>query len=154
MKKLFLIPFLLICGYSSVGQTISELDSLGVMDAVKSVFQNFEKPNYSSFQKIAADDIWCLICNSGKPPVAASQYIDSRTFYEKLLKTIAVSADWQRAITSKEINLHRENQAEITAFITTWKAEEYAPRHEGSQLGIRFRKVNGVYLFSGIETVP
>jgi hypothetical protein len=48
-------------------------------------------------------------------------------------------------------NNHRTG---ITVFFTIYKKDELAPGHEGGQLGMYFKKVNNVYKFAGIETIP
>lgn len=156
MKKLLIIACFLLSSQFSFGQTVSTSDSLQIRTALQKVFKNFENPNYTEFQKIAATEIWCLICDSGQPPKPASQKLSSKDFYVNNLKHIASSTEWKRARKATDTRLHRENNSptNITVFITLWKPDELAVGHEGAELGIHFKKEDGVFKFSGIETIP
>ena len=82
--------------------------------------------------------------------------IKRKSFFDNNLRIIKNSDSWKRALKSNEIMLHMQKAdgVNIVAFLTIWKKDEYAPGHEGAQLGIHFLKVNGKYKFTGIETVP
>jgi hypothetical protein len=146
----------MICAHFSVGQSLSGSDSLQVRNAVRELFENFDDPNYSKFEKISTDVIWCLICNSAIPLKADPQKMSRKEFYDKNLKDITNSQNWIRASKSRKIKLFIENKSsnEVTALITTWEKNEYALGHEGAQIGIHFEKVKGIFKFSGIESIP
>ena len=156
MKKLLILTCLLIYTHLSYGQSISVSDSLQIRETLKELFRNFESPNYDGFSKISSEVIWCLICDSGRPPNPNSQKIGKKEFYSKNLKNISNSINWERASKSHDIKLHKENNSstDITAFITIWERGEYAPGHDGAAIGIHFKKIDGVFKFSGIETIP
>jgi hypothetical protein len=156
MKKLLILTCLLICANLSNGQSISVSDSLQIRKALNNVFRNFERPNYDGFSKISSEMIWCLICDSGIPPKPDSQRIGRKSFFDNYLTSIKNSDNWKRALKSNKIILHKQ-KAEgviIVAFLTIWNKDEYAPGHEGAQLGIHFLNLDGEYKFAGIETVP
>ncbi|MFB9864364.1 hypothetical protein [Rufibacter immobilis] len=159
MKKFLLTTCLLICAHISFGQSINVTDSLQIREALLQVFRNFEKPNYDDFSKISSEVIYCSICDSRKPKYSSK--MSRRKFYRKNLKEIAKYSIWDRASKSNGIILFKENVgrktnqlSDITAFITVLEPGEYAPGHEGGAIGIQFKKIDGEFKFSGIETVP
>ncbi len=86
----------------------------------------------------------------------SSYFKQRKVFFDDHLESTKNSDSWERASRSNEIMLHRQrgDGVNIIAFLTIWEKDEYAPGHEGAQLGIHFLKVDGVYKFAGIETVP
>ena len=156
MKRLSFIIFFLLCTQFSSAQSVSKSDSLQVMVAMEKVFRNFESPGFSEFQKIATEEIWCLVCDGALNSEYGPYKIRSKEFYDTYLKNISDSGYWKRAAKSSEIRLQKvKNSSDsITAFITIWNKNEYAPGHEGAELGIHFRKIDRSFKFSGIETIP
>ncbi|MET3125841.1 hypothetical protein ABID42_000943 [Arcicella rosea] len=155
--KRFLTILILIFGVSICkGQSISKNDSLLVMRSLNNVFKNFKNPDFVEFQKISTKVIYCIICEDSKNSKLGIYNLKRNDFFNKHLKAIKNSESWKRASKSKEIILYKQNsrRADVIAFLTTWKANEFAPGHEGAQLGIYFIKENGIFKFSGLETIP
>ncbi|QHL88368.1 hypothetical protein GU926_13375 [Nibribacter ruber] len=127
-----------------------------IREALKEVFRNFESPNYSDFKKIAAKEIWCLVCDAGIPPRPNSQRMTRRKFYSRKLKEIVDSGSWLRVRQLNDIRLQKENHpsSDISAILTILQPGEYAPGHEGASMAIHFKKIGGEFKFSGIETIP
>ncbi|WP_345166244.1 hypothetical protein [Nibribacter koreensis] len=156
MKKLLLLACFLICTHLSYGQSISLSDSVQIRQALDEVFRNFESLNYAEFKKIASKEIWCLVCDAGTPPGPNAQKMSRRKFHSRKLRAIASSESWARARQMNDIRLHKENHpsSDISAIITILQPGEYAPGHEGASIAIHFKKINGLFKFSGIETIP
>ncbi|MBB6002694.1 hypothetical protein [Arcicella rosea] len=155
--KRFLPALILLFGVTICnGQSISKKDSLLIMKALNNVFKNFKNPDFVEFQKISTKVIYCIICEDSKNSKLGIYDLKRNDFFNKHLKAIKNSESWKRASKSKEIILYKQNsrRADVIAFLTTWKANEYALGHEGAQLGIYFIKENGVFKFSGLETIP
>lgn len=155
--KRFLTILILIFGVSICkGQSISKNDSLLIMRSLNNVFKNFKNPDFVEFQKISTKVIYCIICEDSKNSKLGIYNLKRNDFFNKHLKAIKNSESWKRASKSKEIILYKQNsrRAYVIAFLTTWKANEFALGHEGAQLGIYFIKENGIFKFSGLETIP
>ncbi len=157
MKRDLAILFVLFFWTSfSWGQTVAKSDSIEIMSKVKTVFTLFEKPNFRDFEKISTEKIYCINCFDKHDFREDSYMIDRKEFFEKELKKINQTEYFSRAKKANEIMLTKENdcRTDITVFFTTYKKDELAPGHEGGQLGIYFKKVNGEYKFAGLETIP
>ena len=149
-----LITFLFFTSLS-FGQRVSETDSLLIISKVKSVFNVFRKPNFSEFKKLSTERIYCIICLD-KPEFRDAPNMERRRFYNHHLKEIGQCDGFTRAMKSTEVILVNEigDRTGITVLFTIYKKDELAPGHEGGQLGMYFKKVNNVYKFAGIETIP
>ena len=157
MKKIFpILICLLSWSIGSYGQTIDKSDSLKVMEAVSKVFMNFRSPTFSEFKEISTNEITCTICE-GALDLKLGQYVIKRKdFFNIYLKEVLNDGHWERASNSKEIMLGKgyKPKDDIIVYFTTWKMNEYAPGHEGAQLGIHFKKVDGQFKFAGISSIP
>lgn len=156
MKRLILIlGFITIhnCGF---GQNISTKDSLKIHKAIKKVILNFEKPNYKEFEKTTTLEVYCIICEGTLNSKLDPYVIYREDFYKKHLLSIRDSKKWQKVVASKEVKLVVANnkRANIIAYITTWKKNEWKKGHEGEQVGIYFKKIGTEFKFAGIETIP
>jgi hypothetical protein len=157
MKKLLLLTFLYLSLISTTyGQSVSKTDSLKVMAAVNKVFLSVENTDFSQFKKIATTKLYCYTCEGAADSKLGPYVVSRNDFMKHYLPAIKSSEYWQRAKQSDEVVLVQENKSrsDITVFITTWKEGEYAIGHEGAQLGLYFKKVNGKFRFSGMETIP
>jgi len=155
MKWLFLLTPLLLSSSFSWGQPIKNRDSIEVMKAVDVLFELFEKPDLNALEKISTDKIYCLIC-SDLAEFNGDYLIDRKDFFENHLNKIRHSDSFKLATKSKDIVLHNTDKpdTDIIVFITVYQANEIAPGHEGGQLGIHLKKVNGKFKFAGMETIP
>ncbi|BAO76391.1 hypothetical protein WPG_2161 [Winogradskyella sp. PG-2] len=81
---------------------------------------------------------------------------DRKHFFENFIEKINKFESFKKAKTSSELIIINENnkQSDITAYLTTWEKGELAENHEGEQLGIYLKKINGELKFAGIETIP
>jgi hypothetical protein len=155
-RQLNIITILFLLTSPLWSQDISTSDSLEIRRKVDIVFESFENPDFTKFKKISTDKIYCIICFS-EPDFRNEPYmLDRKDFFKEHLEEINKSESFIRAKKSKEIILVQENKSrsDITAFITTWKNNEFAVGHEGAQLGIYFKKIKGEFKFAGIETIP
>lgn len=124
--------------------------------ALKSIFENFENPNFETFEEISMEKIYCIICFSN-PNLTEEPYMTNRKhFFENFIKKINEFESFKKAKISSELIIINENnkRSDITAYLTTWKKGELAENHEGEQLGIYLKKVNRKLKFAGIETIP
>ncbi len=157
MKKYSVIfPILLLWTLTLWGQTIDQKDSLEIVNKVNILFDLFENPDFTDFEKISTQKIYCIICFH--LPVSDEEWsiLDRKEFFDNHLNKIKRSDKFIRATKSKEIMFIRENNvgADISIFFTIYQQDELAPGHEGGQFGISFKKVNGEFKFAGMETVP
>jgi len=97
-----------------------------------------------------------MICEGTLDSQLGPYIVKQDKFFNKYLDSIKNFESWKRAKKSKELILVQENKSrsDISAFFTTWKKNEFAEGHEGAQLGIYFKKINGEFKFAGIETIP
>lgn len=157
MKRPFsILPILFLLTSPSWSQTISISDSLEIRNKVHTVFELFENPDFSEFEKISTEKIYCIICFNRPDLIDEPFMLDRKEFFDNHLKEINKSDHFIRAKKSKKIILIKDNdhRTDITVFFTIYEEDELYPGHEGGQLGIFFKKVNGDYKFAGIETIP
>jgi hypothetical protein len=157
MKRLLLLTLLYLSQISTIyGQSISKTDSSKVMAAVERVFLSVESSDPSQFKKLATSKLYCYTCKGVADSKLGPYVVRRNDFIKHYLQMIKSSDYWQRAKQSDEIVLVQESKyrSDITVLITTWKEGEYATGHEGAQLGLYFKKVNGEFRFSGMDTIP
>jgi hypothetical protein len=157
MIRTFLIFSFLILWNSSIGQVISQKDSLEILRKAEIVFNLFENPDYTLFKEISTDRIYCILCFDLPFLGEEDPYIlDRKEFFDYHLKKINTYDNFIRATKSTEIILLKENdhRTDITIYFTIYQKDELAPGHEGAQLGLYFKKVNGEFKFSGMDTIP
>ena len=155
-KHLTILTTFLFFTSLSFGQRVSETDSLLIMAKVKSVFSVIKNPVFNEFEKLSTEKIYCTIC-FGKPNFTNAPYIlERRKFYDKHLKKLSQSNNFNRAIKSTDIILIKGNdhRTDITVLFTIYQRGELALEHEGGQLGLYFKKVSNEYKFAGIEIIP
>jgi len=157
MKKTLKILIIFLLGSTTLfGQKLSSNDSLKVVDACKYLFTAIDLNDMESLANMSTDKIYCILC-SDSPDFSESPYMyDKKDFIENYLDKIKNSESYQRATTSEELKLFKENDhnTNIIAFWTIYEQDELAPGHEGAQFGIYFKKVNGEFKFAGLETIP
>lgn len=140
----------------SWGQNISAKDSLKLMKQVDTLFDLFENPDFTSFEKISTEKIYCIICFD-RPDFEEEQYmLDRKDFFDNYLSKVAQFENFNRATKSKDIMLMKEDnhRTDISVFFTIYQQDELALGHEGGQFGIYFKNENGEFKFAGMETVP
>lgn len=126
------------------------------MIQVDSVFKVFADQNFSEFEKISTNKIYCTMCFD-RPDSKDDHYmLDRRSFFDHYLENIGKSDVFNRATRKINIILVADNNrwSDISVFFTVYQRDELAPRHEGAQLGFYFKRENGGFKFSGIDTVP
>ena len=157
-KKSYIIIFLLLTSFSLLGQNIEKSDSLKIIATLETVFEIFENPDYMNFKSISTNQIYCIPC-SDKPDLRNNPYMYNRKdFFKNYLTKIYELEYWKKAVNSEKIIFFKDSRnkkfVDIIVFITTWKENEFAEGHEGAQLGLHFKKIEGEYKFAGIETIP
>lgn len=156
IRSSIILIFFLCFSPLSFGQKVNQRDSLMIMSQVKAVFKLFSNPVLSDFERLSTNKIYCIIC-SDKPDTSEEPYIyDKRIFFDKYLKKVGQSDYFNRAMKSSDIIIVEENdrRTDIIVLFTVYKKNELALGHEGGQLGMYFKKVNNVYKFAGLETIP
>ena len=155
-RQLTILTFLITFVLFANGQSIIYSDSLNIIKSIDQVFKTFESGDFKEFKEISTTEIYCILCEGTLDSKLGPYIIKQDDFYNKYLNSIKNFESWKRAKNSKELILVQENnsRSDITAYITTWKKNEYAEGHEGAQLGIYFKKINGEFKFAGIETIP
>jgi len=141
---------------SSWSQTIQQSDSSAVINQMNAVFHLFTHPDLTAFKDISTEKIYCIICFD-KADLSEQPYmLDRKDFFLNYLKMISGSESFLRAKQSNKKVLIKEDdhRSDITILFTTYTRNELAPGHEGGQMGFYFKKVNGIYKFSGVETIP
>jgi hypothetical protein len=156
MKNITILSILLIYSITTFGQNTEITDSIKIMDAIKKVQNNFDNPNYENFSNISTTEIYCNFCIEKKNSFLGPYRVKRKEFFDKYLKMVNENQIWIKSKKLNNIYLLRENKkwSDITALITIWKKNEIVQGHEGSQLGIHFKKINDDFKFAGIETIP
>lgn len=155
-----LILFLLITLPSlSYGRSVSESDSLKVAKVLEKLFKSFETSNYEEFKSISTSKIFCGICERKSPATADSYLMKRKPFFNEFQKESRNSDTWIRVLKSDEIIYFQEPTAnckysDITVLFATWKRDEAEIGHEGAQLGILFKNIDGEFKFAGFEHIP
>lgn len=155
-RQLTILTIFLFFTSLTFGQRVSKKDSLLIMIKVKSVFNVIKNPVFSEFEKLSTEKIYCIICFA-KPDFTDTPYmLERRKFYDNHLKEFGQSNSFSRALKSTDIIIIKNNdhRTDVTVLFTIYQRGELAPGHEGGQLGMYFKKVNNVYKFAGIETIP
>lgn len=155
-RQVSVLIFVMFANSLAYGQDINEKDSLKIVRAVGIVIHNFENPDYNKFEDISTEVIYCILCDGTLESKLDPYVIYRKDFFENHLTNITNFESWKRATTSEELRLIREEskRSDITAYLTTWKKDEWVKGHEGAELGLYFKKVDGEYRFAGIETIP
>ncbi|HTO14765.1 MAG TPA: hypothetical protein VLZ83_03300 [Edaphocola sp.] len=157
MRKYLKILILLLFGSTSIfGQEVNCSDSLKIVETYKTLFTSINNNDMEAIIEMSNDKIYCLICFDG-PDFSDTPYmIEKKNFLENFLLKIKETEFYQRATKSDENHFIYENdhRSDITVLWTVYKQDELALGHEGAQFGIYFKKVNGVFKFAGIETIP
>jgi len=155
-KQLTILTLLITFALFANGQSIIYSDSLIIIKSIDQAFKTFESGDFKEFKKISTTEICCMICEGTLDSQLGPYIVKQDKFFNKYLDSIKNFESWKRAKKSKELILVQENKSrsDISAFFTTWKKNEFAEGHEGAQLGIYFKKINGEFKFAGIETIP
>ena len=148
------LAILLLCTNGLLGQEISFSDSLEIRQLNQELFDAIYLLDRKSVMEMSAPKIYCTVCTNTTDFSKKPYMIDKNEFISQHLITIRDSEFFKRAKMSSKLNLVREESGEIVALWRILKPNEIAPGHEGGQLGIYFKKLNGSYSFSGIETIP
>lgn len=153
MKKILLItPILLIL--FSCQKKYSEKEK--VESTLKSIFENFDNPNFESFKKISTEKIYCLFCFEN-PNITEEPYTTDREyFFKNFIHIIPELENFKKAKASTELKIVNDNnkRSDIIVYLTIWEKGELEKNHEGEQLGIYLKEENGQLKFAGIETIP
>lgn len=149
-----IITILLFCTTSAFSQDISPADSIEIRALNKELFNAIDLIDRKAVSEISTEKIYCIICFNATDVSDSEYLIDKDEFINKHLLTIKDSEYFKRAKMRGRVNLISEQAGRITALWTIYKPNEMAPGHEGGQLGVHFKQVNGNYKFSGIETIP
>jgi len=151
--KYFLTTIMILFCIKVNGQSLSKTDSLEIVQAVNAVFETLERPNYKDFKAITLDSIKCAICDDGQK---GAQSIGRSQFFNKNLASVSNHDLWKRAIKRENQIIVVENKpwSDVSVFFQTYKLDELAKGHEGAQLGLWFKKDNGMFKLAGIETIP
>lgn len=82
--------------------------------------------------------------------------LNRKEFFDHHINRIKDSNIYIKATKSEEYALIKENyhRTDITIYFTIYQKDELAPGHEGAQLGLFFKKENGEFKFSGMDTIP
>ena len=156
IKQFTTLIVFLSFSFLSFGQSVTQTDSILIMSKVKAVFHAFNNPVFAEFKNLSTEKIYCIICFNSNEVSNRTNLIERTKFFKSYLRKIRQSESFKRAISSNTIYLVKDKdyRTEITVLFTIYKKDELAPVHEGGQLGMHFRKVNNVYKFAGVETIP
>jgi hypothetical protein len=159
VRSIIIFSLILIMTLVSTGQSISEQDSLQIALEMQEILKGSATKEFHEFKMISARKISCLICEKGNMSKSEPFLFNRKDFFYKHLNKIINYEIWKRAQNSNEIIYFKEpsvneRYSDITVLITIWKENEYAVGHEGSQLGLYFKEINGKYRFAGLETIP
>lgn len=82
--------------------------------------------------------------------------IDRKSFFDTHWENIRKSEAFKRATRKTDMILLADNDqwSDISVFFTVYLKDELAAGHEGAQLGFYFKRENGTFKFSGIDTIP
>lgn len=156
MKKTFLAFLLIFCLQRvCVAQIVSKADSIEILKTADKFFELVQNPNDKEFEKIAAHEIYCLICE-GVPTTGRKPNIVSRkVFFDKYLRAFRSYENIKRASLKKGMKLIVEKpDSSIMMLVTTWEPNEYANGHEGAQIELHFIKRGDLFYFTGIASIP
>jgi hypothetical protein len=154
--SLLVVGLVILLGcFGANGQSVSASDSLKIMQAVERVFRMFENPDHAQFEKESTDWIYCIHCRE-KPHPKHYYMMRRKEFFNEHLERINGFAYFQKAKNLSQVWLSAENNevSDITAFISAWAKDECQIGHEGSCLGMNFKRDGNDFRFSGIETIP
>tara|TARA_R110000772_G_C13120985_1_gene421837 strand:+ start:141 stop:602 length:462 start_codon:yes stop_codon:yes gene_type:complete len=153
MKKILLIiPILLIL--FSCQKKYSEKEE--VESTLKSIFENFDNPNFESFKKISTERVYCKSCFENKNLTEEHYKIDREHFFKKFIQIIPELYIYKEGKKSTELKIVNENNnwSDITAYLIILKKGELEKNHKGERLGIYLKRENRQLKFTGIELIP
>lgn len=152
MKKILLITSILLILFSCQKEN-SEKEK--VESTLKSIFENFDNPNFESFKEISAEKIYCIICFENPNFIEEPYKADREYFFNNFIHILPELESFKKAKQFSEFKIVNENNewSDVTAYLTIWKKGELEKNHEGEQLGIYLKRENGQLKFAGIETI-
>ena len=158
MRTLFILSFIAISYTASAWhQKISESDSLRIIEQCKVLLNAIEKNDSIVLDSISTDSIYCPVCVIVPDLLSSRPYaIHKDEFYGIYLQQIKNSEHYQKAAAGTKHIIVQENnsQTDYVIFWSTYQPNELGEGHEGAQFGIDFRKIDGIFMFSGMETIP
>jgi len=152
MKKILLIiPIFLIL--FSCQKKYSEKEK--VESALKSIFENFDNPNFESFKEISTERIYCMFCIENPILTEEPYNTDREYFFKNFIHIIPELELFKQGKASTELKIVNENNkwSDITAYLTIWKKGVLEKNHEGQHLVIYLKRENGQLKFAGIDTI-
>ena len=156
MKK-SVLSFLLLWYAQGVciAQTVSKSDSVEIVQTADKFFELIRNPNDKKFEKIIAQEIYCLICEGASTTGRKPHVLSRRLFLDKYLRAFRNYENIRRASLKKGIRLIIEKPSNnIMMLVTTWAPNEYATGQEGAQMELHFIKRGDFFYFTGIASIP
>jgi hypothetical protein len=159
MKKIILTIILLITVKIGFGQSYRSLENKEIVQKLTTLF-DLKPEEATSKGHLFASHIYCMLCEIERPFTRARPYdLENEEFVTKFLADVLSSGWLQKAQVSDQVFIHETpddpvKRSDYIVFFTTHKKDEVAKGHDGAQLGVYYKREEGVLKISGFETIP
>ncbi|RQP19906.1 MAG: hypothetical protein EAS52_00870 [Parapedobacter sp.] len=159
MTKIIVTIVLFLTVKVTFGQSYRSLENEEIVEKLTALF-DLKPEDAKSSGYLFASHIFCLLCEVERPFTRVRPYdLEHEEFVTKFWADVLSSGWLQRAQVSDRVFIQETfndpvERSDYIVFFTTHKKDEVAKGHDGAQLGIYFKREDGVLKISGFETIP